>query len=229
MRSSPFHRLTLVAVLFFLAAFVVISLLSFFSCGGKEEPAVTGERTSLAEETATAEETLPTVSKAVLLVVAQDGFQDIEYSTVRQALEGAGFRVSVAAPQGGKATGMSGTLVDVDLTLAEARATNFAAVIFIGGSGTPALYGLADAHRLAMEAEGQGKVLAAICLAPAILARAGVLQGKKATVYSTASQDLVEGGATYTGAGVEIDGKIITADGPEASEQFARAVIEALR
>ncbi|MEK7136703.1 MAG: DJ-1/PfpI family protein, partial [Patescibacteria group bacterium] len=76
-------------------------------------------------------------------------------------------------------------------------------------------------------------MLGAICIAPTILARAGVLRGKKATVWDpstgsgqvalpTPSQVLRECGAQYTGEAVTVDGKIVTANGPAAAEEFGR-------
>jgi len=215
------------------AAALLLSLallaLLVVSCG------TTGERPAPPEPSPLKEngtETPPAVQSpsagGVLLVVAQNDFQDIEYNTVRGELAAAGYGVSVAAPRKATASGVSGTRVDPDLSLSEARASVYLAVVFIGGPGTEDLFDLEDAHRIATETVGQGKPLAAICLAPAILARAGVLVGKRATSYPSASGDLTAGSAIYTGADVEIDGKIITASGPEASSAFSRAIISAL-
>ena len=88
------------------------------------------------------------------------------------------------------------------------------------------------ALRLCPEARPEGaadkhKVLAAICVAPITLARAGVLEGKRATT-SLAGSVIEAEGATYTGALVERDGLIITANGPAASDAFGRAIAAAL-
>ncbi|MBC7253145.1 MAG: DJ-1/PfpI family protein [Actinobacteria bacterium] len=220
-------RLTRTAFILMLAA--LLSLIPV-SCGEGKGVTVMTEGGGPPSETAPVEESGGAqAGNSVLLVVAQEDFQDIEYDTVRKALAGAGFGVTVAAPEKEPAVGVSGTMVTPDLSLAEARASAYAAVIFIGGPGTPSLFDSRDAHRLAVEAAQEGKVLAAICLAPAILARAGVLRGRRATVYPSAAGELTAGGAQYTGAGVEIDGNLVTADGPEASEQFAQAVIQKLR
>jgi len=84
------------------------------------------------------------------------------------------------------------------------------------------------AHAVAQEAVAQGKVLAAICIAPTTLAKAGVLQGKKATVFSSEAEELKACGANYTGTSVERDGLIITADGPKAAVEFAEEITRAL-
>jgi len=71
-------------------------------------------------------------------------------------------------------------------------------------------------------------VLAAICLAPAILAKAGILKGKKATVWEGARNKVVAGGAAYREGPVVIDGKIITANGPSAAAQFGKSIKQLL-
>ncbi len=167
-------------------------------------------------------------SRAVLIVLPQSDFQDIEYSTVRNIISEAGYQVMVATVEHKVASGVSGTAVTPDLMLSEAKAADFLAVIFIGGPGAESLYNSADAHRLAVEAVNNGRVLAAICIAPVILARAGVLKGRRATVFPPESRELTSAGAEYTGEPVEKDGKLITADGPRSSEAFARAILEAL-
>jgi protease I len=166
--------------------------------------------------------------RTVLLVLPQSDFQDQEYSTVRDVLTGGGCQVLVATAEHKVASGVSGTMVTPDMTLGEAKAADYIAVVFIGGPGAESLYKSNEAHRLAVEAVEKNRVLGAICLAPVILARAGVLKGKRATVYSAASRELTSAGAEYTGASVEKDGKIITADGPQSSQAFAQAILDAL-
>ncbi|PIR71487.1 MAG: hypothetical protein COU43_02395, partial [Candidatus Nealsonbacteria bacterium CG10_big_fil_rev_8_21_14_0_10_37_25] len=78
------------------------------------------------------------------------------------------------------------------------------------------------------------KVLASICISPVILAKAGVLKGKKATVWSSPMDKvpvriLEENEAIYQDKSVVADGKIVTANGPAAAEKFAKAIITALK
>jgi protease I len=77
---------------------------------------------------------------------------------------------------------------------------------------------------LVKEANRAGKVVSAICLAPVTLANAGLLEGKRATAYPSAESFLKWKGAIYTGNAVEVEGNIVTANGPEAAEEFAQAV-----
>jgi len=192
-------------------------------CGGAAE-ALRGSDPERAE---------PLWGVRVLLVLAYTGFQDLEYRTVRERLEGAGAEVLVASNSPGEASGMSGARARVDLTLGQVDPSEFDAVVFIGGMGTPQwLWGNPEAHRIAREAASspEVRVLAAICLAPAVLAEAGVLSGLEATVYPDpeAIQKLERGGAVYVEAPVVVSGKVITGSGPGAASEFASEILEAL-
>jgi protease I len=72
-------------------------------------------------------------------------------------------------------------------------------------------------------------ILAAICAAPSILANAGLLKGKTATSFPDEGENLKAKGANFTGQGLEIDGRIITADGPAHAKQFGEAIVKALK
>ena len=72
------------------------------------------------------------------------------------------------------------------------------------------------------------KVVAAICVAPVTLANAGVLKDKKATVWHGEQGRLTGAGCTYTASSVEIDGSLITANGPTSAGEFGEAIAAAL-
>jgi protease I len=174
---------------------------------------------------------LPTPEKGrVLMVIAPENFRDEEYARPREILESAGYAVVVASRSRETARGMLGMRVQPDLLLSEARAADYDAVVFVGGSGAQTYWDDPEAHRLAQEAADGGKVVAAICIAPVILARAGVLEGKQATVFDPPSlcAELTAHGATCTGASVQRDGRTVTASGPQAAEDFARSILAAL-
>jgi len=109
---------------------------------------------------------------------------------------------------------------------------DFDAVVFIGGKGVKEEYwDNPKAHAVAQEAVKQGKVLAAICWGPVILANAGVLDGKKGTVadYEGSAWILKKKGCKYSiWSSVVVDGKIITANGRGAAKSFAKAIIKSL-
>jgi protease I len=166
--------------------------------------------------------------KKVLMVIAPENFRDEEYREPRRILEGKGCAITVASTHTRPAKGMLGMTVTPDVTLDQVRATDFDLVVFVGGYGAEAYYNDPKAHRIASDAAQAGRPLAAICVAPTILANAGLLKGKKATVWESQAKALVSGGATYTKAQVQRDGSIITADGPTSAVQFGEELARAL-
>lgn len=215
-----------------LALLVACSFLAWAGCGGgaSEPPGKAGAKEAGSGEEGTAgggggEAAVSGAGKALLVVAPRD-FNDHEYEEARSALEEAGYGVAVASSRKGKASGTQGMEVEVDLELARAKAGDYAAVVFIGGEGAKALFNDPDALKLAREAEAAGMTVAAICVAPAILARAGVLKGKKATCYPSVADRLEAEGAEYVEEDVVVDGKVVTACGPEAAEAFGAAVVD---
>lgn len=166
--------------------------------------------------------------KKILLVLAPDGFQEEEYSDTRNALEKAGVSVSVASFEKGEAIGARGGRVKVDFSVDEVSAGDYDGVAFIGGQGMVGLVGNSDFIKLAKEFYTAGKLAAAICIAPVILANAGILKNKRATVCGGAENEIKNNGGIYTGKSVEVDGNLITADGPNSAEEFGKAIVKLL-
>jgi len=166
--------------------------------------------------------------KQAVVVVAQKGFQEKEFLPVKEALISAGIGCAVASSSVGEASGVFGTKVLCDKKIADVRPSDYDAVIFIGGPGAEVLFNDPAAQKLAVDTVSSGGLLGAICIAPVILANAGVLKGRKATVFPGEEQYLLSGGAVYTGSSVEKDGKIITADGPASAQAFAQTIVKTL-
>jgi len=166
--------------------------------------------------------------KKVVMVIADKDFRDEELEVPKTILSERGARIEVASTTKGKARGMLGLIVIPDRLIKEIRAKDYDAVIFVGGTGAKTYWNDPAAHKLAGDADEAGKVVGAICIAPVILANAGVLAGRNATVYSSVSQFITQGGSKYTGRNVETDGRIITANGPESSREFALALVRAI-
>ncbi len=166
--------------------------------------------------------------KKALMVIAQDLFRDEEYDIPKQVLESAGIKVTTASRQIGRAKGKLGMVVQVDAAINTIKASDYDAVIFVGGPGSYGYHEDAQAHRIVKETLESEKILGGICAAAGILAYAGVLKGKKATSFSGVSEILKEKGAQYTASGVEIDGNIITADGPEHAKRFGEEIVKAI-
>lgn len=166
--------------------------------------------------------------KRVVMVIARERFRDEELLEPSALLEEAGVMVTIASSSLEEATGMLGAHVKPDVLLTDVSADDYDAVVFVGGAGASGYFDDPTAHALARTADEQGKVLAAICIAPSTLANAGLLQGRRATCWSSEAANLKAKGAQYTGAPVERDGFIITGVGPQAAREFGQALVQAL-
>ena len=166
--------------------------------------------------------------RTALMVVASDVFRDEEYIQPKIVLEDGGVRIKTTSIEAGPCYGKTRAIVVAEFPLADADPVRYEAVIFIGGSGASVFFDNPDAHRLAKAMHDAGKVVAAICIAPSTLAHAGLLEGKRATAFESQKDDLEAHGAIYTGNPVEVDGLIVTANGPEAATAFGEAVLKAI-
>lgn len=169
------------------------------------------------------------LKKKILMVLAHKKFRDEEYNIPKQMFVQKGFDVNVASTNiDVPAKGMLEGEARADMLLEQARAENYDAIVFVGGEGAKSLWELRAAHKLCIDAVKEKKILGAICFAPIILANAGVLEGKRATVFPSEQARILMRRGIYTGKTMEEDGKIITANGPACSEMFARKILHEL-
>lgn len=167
--------------------------------------------------------------KKAVFIIAQNNFRDEELKIPQEILEKNGIKVVLAAASLKSARGTLGAIVHPEKILSEVNVSDYDAVVFIGGSGSAQYWNDETAHKIAGEAFRQNKVLAAICIAPVTLANAGVLKGKRCTVWPSESAVLAAKGGLATAANLEIDGNLITASGPEAAQEFGEAILEKLK
>ena len=166
-----------------------------------------------------------------LFIIAPKNFQDEELFVPLEILKNAGIETTIASRKTGICRGSLGGETEAAIGLNQLNAEDFDAIIFVGGSGSEIFFENPAAHLLAKKAFESEKILAAICAAPAILARAGILKNKNATVFPSPDLEkiLKKGGANLTKNEIEVDGKIITASGPAAAEKFGKKIVELLK
>jgi protease I len=129
--------------------------------------------------------------------------------------------------------GSFGATANVDILIKNLDVKNFEIVLFIGGEGMVKHIDDANFHRVVRDIARARKILGAICVAPCVLAKAGVLANKRATVWhseinKTTIKILQDNGAIFIDEPVVVDGNIITANGPEAAKEFAERLTEML-
>lgn len=160
----------------------------------------------------------------VVFVIAPKVFRDEEYAEPRAILEEHGAHVVTASVAPGKCIGKLGMEAEATLSVADASDRRWDAAVFIGGAGAEGFFDDKDAHALARRTFENGGIVAAICIAPSVLARAGLLDGVRATAFPSREEDLRAHGAEWTGEPLTIDGRIATANGPEAATAFGEAL-----
>ncbi len=163
----------------------------------------------------------------VLMLVPQRNFNDTEFSVTKKGLEEKGVEVTVTSITTEYAMSMKGEKIQPEKELRLTNSNNYDALVIIGGSGTPQLLDYPEVIDRVKKFNGQGKLIAAICLAPIILAKAGILKGVMSTVFPAdfAISQLKDRGATYTKKPVVEDGNIITANGPKSAEEFVEKIL----
>lgn len=162
--------------------------------------------------------------KKAVLIIAKETFRDEELFDTQQAIENSGIATIIASSIVGTCKGKLGRNAQSEVLVSDLSADDYDAVIFVGGGGAMEYYDNADALELAKDAYAKGKVVAAICIGPRILANAGLLKSRTATCFESETDALKQLGADYTGNDVEVDGRIITANGPHAATDFGKAI-----
>jgi protease I len=165
----------------------------------------------------------------VLMIIASERFRDEELFITKEELEKAGHETVIASAVKGICPGSRGGFAAASLALHEVQTGDYDAVVFVGGGGSRMYFSHEEAWRIATEMHKKGKIVAAICLAPVILANAGILNGKNATVAGTEARTIENMGAKYTGPGVTVDGNIVTGNAPKSSRLFGQKITEQLR
>ena len=175
-----------------------------------------------------------TTNKKIALIIPLQNFQDEEYFIPLQNFKDAGFETVTASTSSGTALGACGGEASVDILIEDLNVKEFDAIVFVGGKGSVKYLDDPKFHNIAKSAVENDKILGAICFTPAILAKAGVLSGKKATVWSSnmhreTIKILEESDAQYVDSDVVSDGNIVTANGPQAAQKFAEKIIDKLK
>lgn len=192
--------------------------------------------------------------KTVLLIIASEGYQPVEYGHTRQVLEQAGFKVLVASNIAGTAHAKPGaehakacddlhcgkiaseytrySTAHVDVTLTDVNPEQYDGIFIIGGPGAMEYLDNKVCYTIMQKIAQRGKPFGAICISPRILAHAGLLEGKRATGWNGDKKldaFFKAYKVLYTKKPVEVDGNLITAEGPNAALIFGKAIVTCLQ
>lgn len=155
-----------------------------------------------------------------------DGFETVEALAPVDVMRRAGLHVvTVSIMERREVVSAQGVSVQADTLLCDCHFDDADALVLPGGSqGTENLSSCMPLRAVIARMNDAGRLVAAICAAPMVLGRMGILDGRKATCYPGCEHELT--GAEYTAASVQADGNLITACGPGASFDFGFAIVE---
>jgi len=173
---------------------------------------------------------MPPIENARVLIVATDGFEESELFGPRAILQDRGARVVLAsltrAPIQATVHDDPGRTIRPDLTVDEASAADFDALVLPGGVRNPDQLRMHDnVIALILEFDRQAKPVAAICHGPWLLVEADLLCGRTATAWPSIRTDLRNAGANVVDEAAVTDGNLITSRNPQDVEAFTAALI----
>ncbi|HXH53561.1 MAG TPA: type 1 glutamine amidotransferase domain-containing protein [Sphingomicrobium sp.] len=173
---------------------------------------------------------MPRIADSKVLFMATDGFEESELFGPRAMLLARGAEVRLAAPERVpiQATVMDdpGKTIRPDMTIAEARADEFDALVLPGGVRNPdSLRTDAQAIALIRAFAGLEKPIAAICHGPWLLVEADLLRGRRAACWPSIRTDLHNAGAELVDEPAVVDGHIVTSRKPEDIREFTETLI----
>lgn len=164
-----------------------------------------------------------------IAILAEDLYEDMELWYPLLRFRGAGAEVLVVGSGSAQNhASKHGYPVKVDKFASEVRASDFDAVVIPGGYAPDHMRRYPDMVTLVREAYEQGKVVAAICHGPWMLASAHILKDKTVTSFFAIKDDLIHAGAKYVDEEVSVDGNIITSRNPYDLPAFCNAIIASL-
>ena len=164
----------------------------------------------------------------MVYILLAPGFEEAEALVPADLLRRAGIETKLVSLEGEAVTGSHRITVRADASLAEIDLSGAEMLVLPGGGeGVKNLGAEARVEELVREAAGRDLWIAAICAAPTLLGRWGLLEGKKAVCYPGMEDQLV-GTRALAGVATAVDGKIITGRAAGAAFDFGLALVEAL-
>src|SRR3954467_9457171 len=164
-------------------------------------------------------------------ILAADGFEEVELTKPKKALEEAGAKTTVVSIKSGEIQGMNhadkGEKGAVDLTLDDAKPENFDALMIPGGLMNPdTLRSTPEALEFTRHFFRDGKPVAAICHGPWVLIDAGVVRGRQLTAWPAVQTDVKNAGGNWVDEEVVVDNGLVTSRKPDDIPAFNRKMIE---
>jgi protease I len=168
-----------------------------------------------------------------IAILVTDGFEQVEFTEPKRALEEAGAMIKVISNKRGKVQAFKhdtkADLFDVDLTFEEADPKDFDAVMLPGGVfNADQIRIILEAQRIVQGMHSDGKPIAVICHAPWLLVSAGLVRGKTMTSWPSLQDDIRNAGANWVDKEVVVDGNWVSSRKPADLPAFNQKMVEVI-
>jgi protease I len=169
--------------------------------------------------------------KRIAILVANEGIEQVELTTPRDALREAGAATELIAPEAGEAQAFNhldkADTFEVETVVADANVDDYDGLMLPGGVANPdALRMDADAVKLVQEFFRAGKPVAAICHAPWLLVEADAVRGRTLTSWPSLQTDIRNAGGEWVDKEVVVDSGLVTSRKPDDLEAFCAKMVE---
>jgi protease I len=170
----------------------------------------------------------------IIAILATDGFEESELRSPKQHIEEQGWTAEIVSLKSGKIKSWAesdwGPDYEVDKTLSEVSASDYAALVLPGGVINPdKLRTDEEVLSFVKEFFSEGKPVAAICHGPWTLINAEVVEGREMTSYSSIKQDLINAGAIWSDEEVVVDKGLVTSRSPKDLPAFNKKMVEEIK
>ncbi len=167
-------------------------------------------------------------------ILSDNGFEEVELTSPKKAMEEAGIKVVIVSPQKEKIKGWDhdhwSIEIPVDVNVSNANEEDYDALMIPGGVMNPDFMRLnEDCVIFAKSFLGAGKPVAAICHAPQLLIETGMLKGRTLTSYPSLKTDLINAGAIWKDEEVVVDKGLVTSRSPKDLEAFNKKLLEEIK
>lgn len=167
-------------------------------------------------------------NKSILLFLPSENFCEQEFLTVKSILQKKGFTLFISSDANSLCVSSRGLKVRPDVNIFNINKNNFGAFVILGGKGIIEYWNNKKLKSSVLDFYNNGKVVASICAAGVILANSGILRNCEGTVFPEYIKEFQKNGAIYKDQKIVITNKIITAQDPSSSVDFANAIADHL-
>ena len=177
---------------------------------------------------------MATLTGKKVAILTENGFEEVELTSPKKALEDAGAEVEIVSPQKEKVKAWShdhwSIEVPVDVNVEDADPNEYDALMVPGGVLNPDKMRMNEkCVRFAQHFLETGKPVAAICHGPQLLIETGLIDGRNMTSYSSVKTDLMNAGASWIDREVVVDNGLVTSRSPKDLDAFNKKMIEEIK